>query len=93
MDDVKYYDDLKLGDKGTTPSVKVTKDMIKAFAELSGDHTPVHAHARLRSPRRRIRRRITGFASSSPRRTRFSPARRTGRAAGSGPQANRSQDV
>ena len=42
MDDVKYYDDLKLGDKGTTPSVTVTKEMIKAFADLSGDHTPVH---------------------------------------------------
>ena len=42
MTDWKYYDDLKLGDKGTTPTVTVTREMIRQFADLTGDHTPVH---------------------------------------------------
>lgn len=42
MTDRKYYDDLKLGDKGTTPAVIVTREMIRQFADLTGDHTPVH---------------------------------------------------
>lgn len=42
MSDWTYYDDLKLGDRGVTPSVTVTREMIRQFADLTGDHTPVH---------------------------------------------------
>ena len=38
----RYYDDVKLGDDGLTPEVTVTKEMIRAYADLTGDHTPVH---------------------------------------------------
>lgn len=46
---VKYWDDLAAGDEGETPEVTVTKEMIRGFADISGDHTPIHvdeAHAR-----------------------------------------------
>ena len=42
MTEVKYYDDLKPGDRGITPKVVVTREMIQRFADLTGDHTPVH---------------------------------------------------
>ena len=42
MTEVKYYDDLKLGDRGITPKVIVTREMILRFADLTGDRTPVH---------------------------------------------------
>ena len=38
----RFYDDVKLGDEGVTPEVTVTKEMIRAYADLAGDHTPVH---------------------------------------------------
>jgi acyl dehydratase len=38
----RYFDDVTLGDEGTTPEVTVTKEMIRAYADLTGDHTPVH---------------------------------------------------
>lgn len=38
----RYYDDVKVGDEGTTPAVTVTREMILAYADVSGDHTPVH---------------------------------------------------
>lgn len=38
----RYYDEVMLGDEGITPEVTVTKEMIKAYADLTGDHTPVH---------------------------------------------------
>ncbi|MGL4810223.1 MAG: MaoC family dehydratase [Beijerinckiaceae bacterium] len=37
-----YFDDVQIGDSGTTPETTVTKEMIRAYADLSGDHTPVH---------------------------------------------------
>jgi acyl dehydratase len=37
-----YFDDVKVGDEGRTATVTVTKAMIKAYADLTGDHTPVH---------------------------------------------------
>ena len=37
-----YFDEVKVGDAGTTPEVTVTKEMIFAYADLTGDHTPVH---------------------------------------------------
>jgi acyl dehydratase len=38
----RYFDDVMLGDEGTTPEVTVTKEMIRAYADLTGDQTPVH---------------------------------------------------
>lgn len=37
-----YYEDVKVGDKGVTPKVTVSKEMILAYADLTGDRTPVH---------------------------------------------------
>lgn len=37
-----YFDDVAVGTEGTTPEVTVTKEMILAYADLTGDHTPVH---------------------------------------------------
>ena len=38
----RYFDEVKIGDEGVTPEVVVTKEMIRAYADLTGDHTPVH---------------------------------------------------
>ena len=38
----RYYEDARVGDECTTPSVTVTGQMIDAYADLSGDHTPIH---------------------------------------------------
>ena len=38
----RYWDDASVGDEGTGPTYTVTKEAILAFADLSGDHTPVH---------------------------------------------------
>lgn len=38
----RYFDEVEIGDEGITPEVTVTKEMIKAYADLTGDHTPVH---------------------------------------------------
>lgn len=38
----RYYEDAKVGDECITPSVTVTAAMINAYADLSGDHTPIH---------------------------------------------------
>lgn len=38
----RYFDEVEVGDEGITPDVTVTKEMIKAYADLTGDHTPVH---------------------------------------------------
>ena len=38
----RYYEDAKVGDECVTPSVTVTVEMINAYADLSGDHTPIH---------------------------------------------------
>ena len=38
----RYFDEVSLGDEGVTPEVTVTKAMIRAYADLTGDHTPVH---------------------------------------------------
>jgi acyl dehydratase len=37
-----YWDDAKVGDECTSPSVAVTEAMVNAYAELTGDFTPVH---------------------------------------------------
>ena len=38
----KYFEDAREGDEAITPSYKVTKERILAYADLTGDHTPVH---------------------------------------------------
>jgi acyl dehydratase len=38
----KYFDDVKVGDEGISHEVTVTREMIQAYADLTGDHTPVH---------------------------------------------------
>ncbi len=37
-----YWDDAKVGDVCVSPSVTVTEVMINTYADLTGDHTPVH---------------------------------------------------
>lgn len=38
----KYWDDACEGDEAITPEYLVTKERILAYADLTGDHTPVH---------------------------------------------------
>lgn len=38
----RYFDEVTLGEEGITPEVTVTREMIKAYADLTGDRTPVH---------------------------------------------------
>lgn len=38
----KYWDDARDGDTCTSPTYVVTKERILAYADLTGDHTPVH---------------------------------------------------
>jgi len=42
MTQEKYFDDAKVGDECITPSYTVTEQVIDTYADLSGDHTPVH---------------------------------------------------
>ncbi len=38
----RYWDDARVGDVCVSPSVTVTEALINAYADLTGDHTPVH---------------------------------------------------
>ncbi len=38
----KTWDDAKVGDECVSPTYEVTSDRINAYAELTGDFTPVH---------------------------------------------------
>jgi acyl dehydratase len=38
----RYCDDAKVGDEGTGSTFTVTEDHIMTYADLTGDHTPVH---------------------------------------------------
>ena len=38
----KYWDDAREGDEAITPSYTVTRERIRAYADLTGDYTPVH---------------------------------------------------
>jgi acyl dehydratase len=38
----KYWDDAKVGDVCISPSYEVTEERVMAYADLTGDHTPVH---------------------------------------------------
>ena len=42
MSPERYWDDARVGDVCISPSVTVTEEMINAYANLTGDHTPVH---------------------------------------------------
>ena len=37
-----FYEDVKVGDTGRSPEVAVTSEMIRTYADLTGDHTPIH---------------------------------------------------
>lgn len=37
-----YYDDVTVGDVGISPTFTVTAEHIMTYADLTGDHTPVH---------------------------------------------------
>mgnify|MGYP000221098455 FL=1 len=44
-ENIKYYlEDLKVGMKSTTTSV-ITGEMIDTFADITGDHNPIHVDA------------------------------------------------
>ena len=38
----RYWDDAKVGDEAVSPTVTVTAGMIDMYADVSGDHTPLH---------------------------------------------------
>lgn len=42
MSPEKYWDDAKVGDECTSPTYEVTAERVMAYADLTGDHTPVH---------------------------------------------------
>jgi acyl dehydratase len=42
MSDERYWDDARIGDECVSPSIMVTEQMVNAYAELTGDFTPVH---------------------------------------------------
>ena len=38
MAEERFYEDVKVGDTGRSPEVAVTREMIRAYADLTGDH-------------------------------------------------------
>jgi len=42
MSPEKYWDDAKVGDECVSPTYEVTEARVMAYADLTGDHTPVH---------------------------------------------------
>ncbi|MGE0313659.1 MAG: MaoC family dehydratase [Lautropia sp.] len=40
--DAKYWDDVTVGECCTSPDYEVTEARVMAYADLTGDHTPVH---------------------------------------------------
>lgn len=42
MSEARYWDDARVGDVGITPTMTVTGAMIDMYADVSGDHTPLH---------------------------------------------------
>jgi acyl dehydratase len=42
MSTEKYWDDAVVGDECISPTYEVTEARVMAYADLSGDHTPVH---------------------------------------------------
>ena len=61
----RYYDDAQVGDECVSPSFTVTADHIEAYAELTGDRTPVHldeAYARTTPFGTRVAHGLLGLA-------------------------------
>lgn len=61
----RYWDDAKVGDEGISPTVTVTESMIMGYADLTGDHTPVHtdeAYARTTAFGTRVAHGLLGLA-------------------------------
>jgi acyl dehydratase len=42
MTSERYWDDAKEGDEAVSPTVTITGEMIDMYADVSGDHTPLH---------------------------------------------------
>jgi acyl dehydratase len=42
MDTERYWDDAVVGDECVSSTYEVTEARVMAYADLSGDHTPVH---------------------------------------------------
>ena len=42
MSKERYWDDAQVGDECISPTYTVTRERILAYADLTGDHTPVH---------------------------------------------------
>ena len=42
MSPEKYWDDAQVGDECISPEYEVTGERVMAYADLTGDHTPVH---------------------------------------------------
>jgi acyl dehydratase len=42
MSPEKYWDDATVGDTCISPTYEVTAERVMAYADLTGDHTPVH---------------------------------------------------
>lgn len=38
----RYFEDVQVGDEGISPTLTVTEAHINTYADLTGDHTPVH---------------------------------------------------
>jgi len=38
----RYWDDARVGDEAVSPTVTITGAMIDMYADVSGDHTPLH---------------------------------------------------
>ena len=42
MAEDRYWEDCEVGDEAVSPTVKVTGAVIDMYADVSGDHTPLH---------------------------------------------------
>jgi acyl dehydratase len=61
----RYYEDAAIGDDCVTASVRITEDRLLAFADVSGDHSPLHVDeefARTTIYGRRIAHGLLGLA-------------------------------
>lgn len=61
----RYFEDVKVGDVGVTPSVTVTDELIRKYADVSGDRSRVHldeAFARKAPLGRRIAHGLLGLS-------------------------------
>ena len=45
-----YFDDLSVGDRWVSPEREITGDDVADFAQLTGDHDPLHSDRKVASP-------------------------------------------